>query len=384
MNLDKLRLLGSGFTEEEYRLYHFDRLPDIKAAMQYLSHRRNHQIYRPAVNRGAQQHTLEDKWVTQLFLSGLSIPVARTWGLYHPGFGATIDGAAFRTPEDVAAVLGPHLPLRLILKPRGGRKGRNILRADLHPAADGGIGVTVDGAELSLAAFLETLPDDAFGDYDGNYHGWLVQDCLRQHEFLDRINPHTINSMRVVTFIAADDTIGVHLAALRLGRAGGVADNWDRGGLSVAIDVGTGTLGQGLAKPRYGGAWTSVHPDTGERFEGRQLPEWPRVLEVCRRAAAAFSGIRAVGWDVALTPDGPVIIEGNATWGLPVVQVHTKGYLTPEVRAELARHGAYFPEEPPSVPRALLALLGYQWQRSRGPGLLQSIHARLRRPTSGG
>jgi hypothetical protein len=99
---------------------------------------------------------------------------------------------------------------------------------------------------------------------------------------------------------------------------------------------------------------------------------------VCCRAAAALSGIRSVGWDVVLTPEGPVIVEGNAAWCLPLVQVHTKGYLTDEVRAELARYGAMFPDEPVSLSRALVRLLGYQWQRSRGPRLLGAGRERVR------
>lgn len=379
MSLDRLRILGSGFTDEEYRLYRFDQLPDARAAMRFLSNRRNHDTYRPAVNTGAQQHILEDKWATHLFLSGLNVPVPRTWGLYHPRFGATADGAQLRTPEDLATLLEPHLPLRLIFKPRGGRKGRHIVGADLHGNVGGGVRVTSAGAEFSLADFLATLPDDAFGDYDGHYHGWVVQERLDQHSFLNRFNPDAVNTVRLVTFISADGAIDEHLAVLRLGRAGGVADNWDKGGISVGVDVRTGMLRQGVFKPRYGGGWTSVHPDTGERFEGEQLPEWPRVLDVCRRAAIAFSGVRAVGWDVALTPDGPVIIEGNATWDLPMVQVHTNGYLSDEIRAELARYGARFLEEPHPLPLALLVLLGYQWQRSRGPRLLASGRERMRR-----
>lgn len=380
MNIDRLRLLGSGFTAEECQLYHFDQLSDVREAMRYLSHRLNHRVYHPAVNWGAQQHFLEDKWATQFFLSGLSIPVPHTWGLYHPAFGVAGNGSPFRTPEDVAAVLGPHLPMRLIAKPRGGRKGRNVMRVDLYRASDGGVMVKSSDSELSLAAFLGTLPIEASREYDGSYHGWLIQACLQQHEFLNRINPHTVNSVRVVTFITADDRVGVHLAALRLGRATGVADNWDRGGVSVAVDVATGVLGQGLTKPRYGGQWMSVHPDTGERFEGQQLPEWSRVVEVCCRAAAGLSGIRSVGWDVVLTPEGPVIMEGNAAWCLPLVQVHTKGYLTDEVRAELARYGATFPEEPLPLSRALVRLLSYQWQRSRGPRLLAAGRERIRHP----
>lgn len=379
MNLDKLRILGSSFTEEEYRLYRFDQLRDADEATRFLSHRQNHEIFRPAVNRGFQQHFLEDKWVVQLFLSSLGIAVPRTYGLYHPQFGVTADGAALRTPAQLEELIAAELPLRLVLKPRGGRKGRNIMLVDVYRDSVAGTQVSVDGVTRPFADFIADLPEDAFGDYDGCYHGWLVQACLRQDAFLDRINPYTVNSFRVVTFIDAEDVVRIHHTVLRLGRKGSAADNWDKGGLSVFVDPETGVLGRGVFKPRYGGAWVSEHPDTGVHFEGQQVPGWSRVLDVCQRAAAMFSGIRAVGWDVALTPEGPVIIEGNATWGLPVVQVHTCGYLSDEIKGELAGFGARFPDRLRPLPLALLALLVYQWRRSRAPRILQAARARLQR-----
>ena len=65
---------------------------------------------------------------------------------------------------------------------------------------------------------------------------------------------------------------------------------------------------------------------------------------MCSRAAIATPGLNTVGWDVALTPEGPVLIEGNPDWDLPMVQVHTRGLLQPDVRKQLAEFGLSFPE----------------------------------------
>jgi hypothetical protein len=61
-------------------------------------------------------------------------------------------------------------------------------------------------------------------------------------------------------------------------------------------------------------------------------------------AAQVTRNLRSIGWDVALTPDGPVINEGNPDWDLPMVQVHTEGLLQPDVRQQLASFGITFPE----------------------------------------
>ena len=53
--------------------------------------------------------------------------------------------------------------------------------------------------------------------------------------------------------------------------------------------------------------------------------------------------MRSIGWDVILTPTGPVLLEGNPSWGLNMVQVHSKGYLTAETRQRLQRYGVVLP-----------------------------------------
>jgi hypothetical protein len=383
VNLAKLRLMGSGYTAEECDLYGLAACRPLDGAADFLSNELNNAVFRPLLNDSAQKHLLEDKWAAQIFMQSLNVPMPPLVGLYHPHFGSTPAGAHLRTVDQVRGALTPLLPCRLIIKPRGGRQGRNIIAAEFRLSEEGDVTVAHEGVQSTLEDFLHGLPVDAFKDYDGGYHGWLFQHFVRQHPFMLELAPFAVNTCRVITFVTASGESKVHLAALRLGRRGSAADNWDKGGLSVHVDPLNGRLGRGVFKPRYGGQWVSAHPDTGVAFEGRAVPMWEEVLGVCRRAAAALSGVRSVGWDVALTAEGPVILEGNADWSLPLVQVHTRGYLTSEVRADLAGQGANFPRRLKSPALALAGHIRRQWRRSRGPrwlGILRWAMPRVGAP----
>lgn len=375
--LKKIRILGSGFTKSEYDLYNFDSLNHPDEAMQYLSNQLNHDFFQPVLNSGTQIHILEDKWVMQQYLTSMNLPVPKTYGLLHPQFGISSSGKPFQQPNHLASIIEPDLPTTLFIKPRGGRQGRNIFKADVRRSTPDKIVITSNGHEQDLDHFFDSLPHDAFDDYGGGYHGWLVQAYIQQHDFLNTLNPYTVNTVRVLTFIDSNNNIQVQHAILRLGRRGGTADNWTSGGLAVAIDTGSGRLGYGLLKPPYNHERLLTHPDTNIRFEGEILPEWPSIVEVCLQAASQFSGIRTIGWDIALSPSGPVIIEGNSNWGVPSIQMHTHGYLTTSVRQELLNFGLYLPERARSLPAALLYLLFNQWQRSRGPRIINKIKSSL-------
>ena len=63
------------------------------------------------------------------------------------------------------------------------------------------------------------------------------------------------------------------------------------------------------------------HPDTHIRFVGYQLPMIPEAIALAKRAAREIPQMRHVGWDVAITPDGPAIIEGNEYPGTDLCQL---------------------------------------------------------------
>ncbi len=78
------------------------------------------------------------------------------------------------------------------------------------------------------------------------------------------------------------------------------------------IDVETGRLGC-LVSDRL--AFCDLrharHPVTDAAVEGRRLATWPAVRALALDAHRAFAERVLVGWDVASTPDGPVLLEGN-------------------------------------------------------------------------
>jgi hypothetical protein len=48
---------------------------------------------------------------------------------------------------------------------------------------------------------------------------------------------------------------------------------------------------------------------------------WQELLEIVREGSIAFREIGTIGWDIALTEDGPCLIEGNARYGCDLHQV---------------------------------------------------------------
>ena len=68
--------------------------------------------------------------------------------------------------------------------------------------------------------------------------------------------------------------------------------------------------------------WHAVHPITGAPIEGRVLPHWPAVLELARRAHGLIGDRVVVGWDIAILPDGPCLVEGNGRPDVDILQRH--------------------------------------------------------------
>ena len=54
-----------------------------------------------------------------------------------------------------------------------------------------------------------------------------------------------------------------------------------------------------------------AHPVSGKVFAGTQLPDWAEACEMAREAHALFPEFGVIGWDVAFTENGPLLIECN-------------------------------------------------------------------------
>ncbi len=142
---------------------------------------------------------------------------------------------------------------------------------------------------------------------------YLFQERIVQHPKMAGLHPASVNTIRMITFNNGGK-VDVLSAVIRIGARGKNVDNWASGGIIVAIDIQTGKLAkEGKFKVAYGGRATQ-HPDTGIIFEDFEIPFFKESIELTCRLHSYFYGIHSIGWDIGITANGPVFIEGNDGW----------------------------------------------------------------------
>lgn len=146
---------------------------------------------------------------------------------------------------------------------------------------------------------------------------YILQNVVEQHELVNRINPSCINTIRIITIRGKSGAINVFAASMRIGVSkDSFVDNRAAGGMAVGITEDGRLKKYGFQHVEFGGK-SEKHPVTGMVFEGYQLPFWKEVVDLVTKAHGCFRGIQSIGWDVAITPTGPILIEGNDNWEVP-------------------------------------------------------------------
>lgn len=146
----------------------------------------------------------------------------------------------------------------------------------------------------------------------------VLEHVLRQHPDMERLHPGSVNTMRITTD-RVGDTVYIAYISVKMGRGNGVCDNSGQGGILCRVDPDSGKIVSD-ATDDYFDVYER-HPDTGIVLKGYQLPMVPQAIALAKEAAMHFPGVNHVGWDMAITPDGPAIIEGNDFPGTDLCQL---------------------------------------------------------------
>ncbi len=149
----------------------------------------------------------------------------------------------------------------------------------------------------------------------GNY---LAEEFIVQHKDLMALNPSSVNTLRIVTIFSEGEGHVVY-AFIRIGNSDRPVDNLNAGGMCAPIDVKTGVITHvGYDKDRIE---YKVHPKTGTKIEGFKIPRWQEAVDMCVKAAGRVPQMGYVGWDIAMTDNGPVMVEGNNLPGHDFLQM---------------------------------------------------------------
>ena len=179
-----------------------------------------------------------------------------------------------------------------IIKPTQLSWGRGVQKITVKD------GLTGDGINV----------EDLFREYKSDF---IIQECVQQHEKMAALNPTSINTIRIMTY-RSDMEIIVVYTAVRIGRRGQVTDNQSKGGISAKIDengclckYGFGSVGDDLLE----------RTDSGIVLEGYKIPFFHEAVDAVKQAHYSLPFYNIVGWDIAIAPDGPVMIEWNSRPG---------------------------------------------------------------------
>jgi len=177
---------------------------------------------------------------------------------------------------------------------------------------DGGCGKGIEKIETKNYNSLNELYD-----YLTNNHNFELEEVIKQHDAVSAIYPGSINTIRVVT-ILKDKKPHVICAYFRIGN-GKFVDNFNSGGMVAPIDEKTGIVqDKAIDKNKV---LYEIHPQTGSRIKNFKFPYWEETINMCKEASKIVPEMAYVGWDVAITPEGPVFVEANEFPGHDIYQL---------------------------------------------------------------
>lgn len=158
----------------------------------------------------------------------------------------------------------------------------------------------------------------------------FIEEYVKQNKDINKLCKESVNTIRIMTF-SYNGKSEIVYAAMRIGNGVNNVDNFHQGGMGCKIDLEKGILiGDAIDKDLN---HFVVHPKSKVKFDGFKIPYWEEAKKIVLDASKVNNNIHLVGWDVAITDDGPTLIEGNRRPGFDLIQVLSK-----RGRKDIMRH----------------------------------------------
>lgn len=239
-----------------------------------------HSKIEPYFNRDEYVRCMSNKNYFENWLPGLKHVVTLARNIKNEWYDGQFNHI---TSEDVVAILEKHSEF--------------VAKPSIDSA--GGAGVRFISEKMNVEKINE-LAKSFKNDF-------LIQEVLQQHDCLKEIYPHSVNTMRIMTF-NFHGKVHILSSILRMGANGKRVDNMVSGGVNCAI-LKDGKLCNKLYNSvgkRFDG-----HPNTGS-VEGKQILNFQAVLDAACESHKYLPYMGIISWDFALNENlEPVLIEFN-------------------------------------------------------------------------
>jgi len=292
-----------GLRGREYYLYRFDQITDKDCRQSFVSQRRFLQ-WLGLLNDWLRDEACWDKKSFHSFCESHHLPTPPILAIFENGAKEILADSPLNQEG-----------LVIFCKPNNGSCGKGIERWKYSNGS-----FIRQGRELRPSEFDSYLQQKSMDD------SYLLQPRIENHPEVAKLSNGSLATVRFNTFLHQEGVAGEFWPVLRMPCGESIVDNFQADNLVAPVDLQTGRLGR--ASMRKNGIIVEIeaHPDTGCEINGIALPFWDETRSLCRRAQECCEKEHFVGWDVALTADGPVLVEANASSGIEAMQVaHRQG-----------------------------------------------------------
>ena len=185
--------------------------------------------------------------------------------------------------------------------------------------------VTLEDLYKKLLLMENKLPGSSKGDsVDMDFEGLLFQQRIDNHPDIRKLTGFKmLQTVRVCTYVTDDNQVEILFAFMKLAGKEGLADAFNlgkTGNMLAEIDPKSGKLRQVYAMDQQQGflVHATHHPVTQIDLRGFSIPCWRSCKLLAEKVSLTFLPLRAIGWDIAITDQGPMVLEGNENW-VPVI-----------------------------------------------------------------
>ncbi|MBK8894994.1 MAG: hypothetical protein IPN64_13465 [Propionivibrio sp.] len=307
----KLRLRQSpiGIGEYfEYGIWHASITPDMRD--EFIGWRQSGDLDRK-LNDVECRVLAEDKLLNYMILCSKGFPIPTPIATYCTNGRQIGDEKALRTHDEVRSFLKDEV-YPFYVKPISAGYGHGVLGVTAREDESFRL---FDGRLIGLDEFMAPF---SFSPYKG----MLFQKPLTSHPDIAEVTgTEAVSCVRFICLVTSAGPV-IHTAFWKITTGRNMLDNFshgDYGNCLGAINIGNGTIVRVISRMGPGGQ-IERHPTTQKPLLGLALPDWDLAVDMVCSASRQFPGLRLQNWDVALCPEGPVLLELNTESELAIPQ----------------------------------------------------------------
>lgn len=291
-----------GITTEEYFQFEFEKR-DKEFRNSFLG-MHEQRYYLDYLNPKKYYILARNKYLTHKVLDNTGVRKTELYCYYHPEGNVLQSDEVANNVEGVVQILKEKRVTQCVVKTTESASGRDVLVVDqIDYAGNECVLQLFDGTKLRLSDFLSDTP-------------LIFERLIEQTAQLSSLNRSSVNTIRFMTTLYPDGDVRIVATFIKIGRDGRCVDNAGSGGnVDACIDTETGEI----QFPIQFDGWRKIkeithHPDNGSPIEGVVIHNWESIKSQVKDFQQSFPFIKAAGWDIAVTDEGPLVIEVNDMW----------------------------------------------------------------------